>query len=162
MSYFIYANITLITRVTRRVRVLLVEQELLTLPEYLSSLQLLCGFSVVCSFVFWIVFCRSLFVLFLLTIVLSVLLQIVASDDPFGIFKCDKMTNKITTLSEHFINLEKLKRTLTHKYMIVHFHDLIHLKTINNCEKDTQIFCSDDRTRVQEQIARDKNIFNIF
>ena len=60
------------------------------------------------------------------------------------------------------MNLEKLQRTLTHKYMIVHFHDLIHLKTINNCEKDTQIFCSDDRTRVQEQIARDKNIFNIF
>jgi hypothetical protein len=37
---------------------------------------------------------------------------------------------------------------------IVHFPGLIQVKTINNCEKDTQIFCSVDRTRVQEQIAK--------
>ena len=154
MSYFIYANITLITRVTWRVRVPLVEQELLTLPEYLSSLQLFCGFRVACSFVFWIVFCRSLF--FLLAIVFSVLLPIVASDDSFGIFKCDKMANKNTTPSEHFPNLGERDKidTVTHNYMIVHFSGLIQFKTINNCEKDTQIFCSVDRTRVQEQIAK--------
>jgi len=39
------------------------------------------------SLVFCVVFCRSLFVLFLLPIVLSVLLQFSASDYPFGIFK---------------------------------------------------------------------------
>jgi len=44
--------------------------------------------------------------------------------------------------------------TVTHNYMIVHFPGLIQFKTITNCEKDTQIFCSVDRTRVQEEIAK--------
>ena len=74
------------------------------------------------------------------------------------------MTNKNTTPSEHFLNLGERDKidTVTHNYMIVHFPGLIQFKTINNCEKDTQIFCSVDQTRVQEQIARDKNIFNRF
>jgi hypothetical protein len=42
---------------------------------------------------------------FLLTIVFSVFLPIVASDGSFGIVKCDKMTNKNTTPSEHLLNL---------------------------------------------------------
>ena len=65
-------------------RVPLVEQKLLTLPEFTP------GFSGVCvswSLVLCVMFCRSLFVLFLLTIVLSVLLQFSDSDYPFDIFK---------------------------------------------------------------------------
>ena len=43
--------------------------------------------SVARSLVLCVVFCRSLFVLFLLLTVLSVLLQLTASGYPFGIFK---------------------------------------------------------------------------
>ena len=58
----------------------LVEQELLTIQEYLSP-------SLVFSVVrFMCMFCRSLYVLFLLTIVLSVF-QFTDSDYPFGVFK---------------------------------------------------------------------------
>ena len=64
-----------VTRLTRRV--LLMEQELFTLPEHLSLPQV---FSV-----FMCMFCRSLFVF--LAIVLSVLLRYTDSDNPFGIFK---------------------------------------------------------------------------
>ena len=56
------------------------EQELPTLPEHLISPPV---FSVVCvaqSLVFCVVFCRSLFVLFLLAIVLWVLLRFTGSD----------------------------------------------------------------------------------
>jgi hypothetical protein len=58
-----------VTRVTRRVS--LVDQELFTLSEHLSSHPLLSG--VARSFVSCVVFCRSLFVLFLLVIVVSFL-----------------------------------------------------------------------------------------
>jgi hypothetical protein len=61
-----------------RRRVSLVKQELLTLPEHRSSPPIFCGIRVV--------FCRSLFVLFRLATVLSVL-RSTASDYPFGIFK---------------------------------------------------------------------------
>ena len=60
-----------------------VEQELLILPGHMNSSPV---FSVARSSVFFVMFCRSLFALFLLVIVLSVLL-FVASDYPFGIFK---------------------------------------------------------------------------
>ena len=79
------------TRLTRRVP--LVEQELLTLTEYLSSPPVLVGF-VLRDLLFYmnvlsIDVCP--FVLFLLVIVLSVLLRYTVSDCPFGIFKlfCD-------------------------------------------------------------------------
>ena len=65
--------------ITRQVP--LVEQELLTLPEHLSSPR---------SLILCVMFCRSwfiLFVLFLLAIVLSVLLHIMDSDYPFGVYK---------------------------------------------------------------------------
>ena len=68
-------------------RVPLVEQELLTLPEDLSSFLVFSGVCVARSLVFCVVFCRSLFVLFLLAISLSVLLRFMASDYPLGIFK---------------------------------------------------------------------------
>jgi hypothetical protein len=65
------------------------EQELLTLPEYLSSPPVFSGVRVTRSLVLYVCFvdrCLS-FVLFLLAIVLSVLLRYMDSDCPFGIFK---------------------------------------------------------------------------
>jgi hypothetical protein len=52
------------------------------------------GIRVARSLAFCVMFCRSLFVLlflFLLAVVLSVTLRIMASDYPFGIFKAAKM-----------------------------------------------------------------------
>ena len=66
------------------------EQELLTLPEHLSSPPDFSVARVARSLVFCVVFCRSLLGLwsfFLLTIVLSVHLQFSASYYSFGIFK---------------------------------------------------------------------------
>jgi len=58
------------------------EQDLLTLPEYLS----LVGFMLLnLGGVLWIIACS--FVRFLLAIVLSVLLRLSVSDYPLGIFK---------------------------------------------------------------------------
>ena len=77
-----------VTTVTRRVS--LVEQELPTLPERLSSPSVFCGVRVARSLVFCLVLWRSLFVLlsfFLLAIVLFVLLRFTGSDYPFGVFK---------------------------------------------------------------------------
>jgi len=59
------------TRVTRRVP--LEEQQLLTILEHLCSPSVLSEVCVPRSLVFWVVICRSLFVLFLLAIVFSVL-----------------------------------------------------------------------------------------
>jgi hypothetical protein len=60
-----------VTRVTRRVSH--VKQELLTLPKHLSSSPDFSEVRVSGSLVFCVVFCRWLFVLFILAIVLSVL-----------------------------------------------------------------------------------------
>ena len=76
-----------VSRVTRRVP--LVEQELLNLPEQLSSPPVFSGIRVSRS----LVLCSALkivvspFVLFLLAIVLSVVPRITNSDYPFRIFK---------------------------------------------------------------------------
>ena len=72
------------TTVTRWVPPL--EQELPTLPENLSSPLIISVVRVARLLVFSVVFCRLLFVLFLLTIVLSVL-RFTDSDYSFGIFK---------------------------------------------------------------------------
>jgi hypothetical protein len=77
-----------VTRLTRRVP--LVEQELLTLPEHLSSSPVFNVGSCYSIFRFMCMFCRSLFVFlpfYLLAIVLSVLFLFTASDYPFDIFK---------------------------------------------------------------------------
>ena len=64
------------------------EQELLTIPEHLSSPRFLEGFMLPrVNLVLCVMLCRSMFVLFLLAIVLSFLLRFTASDYPFGIFK---------------------------------------------------------------------------
>jgi hypothetical protein len=70
-------------------RMPLVEQELLTLPEHLSSSPVLSGVRVSRTLVFCLMFCLSLFVLtpyVLLAIVLSVL-RFTDYNSPFGIFK---------------------------------------------------------------------------
>jgi hypothetical protein len=58
-----------------------VEQELLTLPEHLSSHPFFCGVRVDQSLVFCVMFCKSL------AIVLSLCLRFTASNYPIGIFK---------------------------------------------------------------------------
>ena len=68
----------------------LVEQELLALPEQLSSPQVFSGVSVTRSLVLCVNFCRSLLALlysFLLAIALYVRLRFTDSDYPFGILK---------------------------------------------------------------------------
>ena len=60
--------------------------ELLTIPENMNSQPLFSGVCVALSLVFCAMFCRSLFVLFHLSIVLYVFLRITASDNPFVIF----------------------------------------------------------------------------
>jgi hypothetical protein len=74
-----------VTRLTRRVPH--VEQELLTLPDHLSSPSVCSAVRVARSLVSRVMFCRSLFVLFLLAIVFSVLLRFTALDYPLGVFK---------------------------------------------------------------------------
>jgi|JYMV01.1.fsa_nt_gi hypothetical protein len=57
-------------------------------PAYTSGTHsVVSGVRVARSSVCCVLFCRSLFVLFVLAIVLSVLLHFTASDNPFGIFK---------------------------------------------------------------------------
>ena len=73
----------IVTRVTRVVP--LVEQEQLTIPEHLSSLPVFSGVRVTRSVVSCVCFVHR-FVLFLLTIILSVLLRFRDSDCPWGIF----------------------------------------------------------------------------
>ena len=63
------------------------DQELLTLPEQLSSPPVFKWGSCYSIFSFMCMFCRSLFVLLLLAIVLSVLLRFTDSDYAFVIFK---------------------------------------------------------------------------
>ena len=90
-SYTFWLNIKVMTHfhMLTILRVSLMEQELPTLPEHLSSPQFLWG-SCYSNFSFLCMLCRSLFVLlyfFLLAIVLSVLLRYTDSDYPFRIFK---------------------------------------------------------------------------
>jgi hypothetical protein len=63
------------------------EQELLTFTAHTISLPVFNGVRVAQSLVFSEVFCKSLFVLFLLAILLFVLLPFRASDYPFCIFQ---------------------------------------------------------------------------
>ena len=62
------------------------EQELPILPEHPSSSSVFSGVRVTRFLVFYMYFCRSLFVLFILVIMLSVPLRFTASDYPFGNF----------------------------------------------------------------------------
>jgi hypothetical protein len=61
-------------------------QELPTLPDHLGSPPVFSMIFVDRSIVICVVFCRSLSVLFLLSVVLSVFLRIKASDYPVAIY----------------------------------------------------------------------------
>jgi hypothetical protein len=74
-------------------RLTLVDNELVTLPEHMSSPRSLCYSILLLCVMFW----WSLFVLFILTIVLSVLLWLTDSDYPFSIFKLFLSESKIQT-----------------------------------------------------------------
>ena len=79
------SSYTILTRVTQWVP--LVEKEPHTLHEYLSSPTVFSAILVVSPFVFCVFFYdHCLTVLFLLVIVLFVLIRIMASHYPFGIF----------------------------------------------------------------------------
>ena len=79
----------------------LVEQELLTIPEHLRSPPVFSGIRVARSLVFCVMFCRSLFIIFLLAVMLAVLLRFM---DIFGVFKffLSKLLSK--DLTNHTIN----------------------------------------------------------
>jgi hypothetical protein len=74
-----------VTRLTQRVP--LVEQELLTIPEYLRLPPILSGVHVTRSLALCICFVDRCLTFFLLVIVLSVFHRFTHSDYPFGIFK---------------------------------------------------------------------------
>jgi hypothetical protein len=78
--------LTYASKLTVTWRFSVVKQELLTLPEHMNSPPVFSGVRVARSLVFCVVFCRSLFVLFLLAIVLSIH-RCTNYDYPFGIFK---------------------------------------------------------------------------
>ena len=89
-SWFITGFVTRLTR-----QVLLVDQELLTLLEHMSSPPVLSGVRVTRSLVLCVCFvdhCLS-FVLFILAIVLPVLLRFTDFDYPFGIFNLFLISN---------------------------------------------------------------------
>ena len=65
----------------------LVEPELLSLPEHLSSPQVFGEVRIPRSLVFCVVFRISLFVSFLVAITLSVFFRLTTFEYPFGIFK---------------------------------------------------------------------------
>ena len=97
-------------KVTRRVAI--VEQELLTLPEHLRSPRLFCGVRVARSLVFCVMFFGSLFVLFHLAMVLSVL-RFMASGYFVGIFILFCMDKMIDIFNVHAINLITLSKPST-------------------------------------------------
>ena len=74
------------------------EQELLTHLDHTSSSPISCEVCVARSLVLCVMFCRLLFVLFLLAIVLSVLHRYTDSDYPFGIFKLFLHTTNVKSL----------------------------------------------------------------
>ena len=76
-----------------------VEQELLTLPEHLSSLSVLCGARS-------LVFCVLFFFFFLLAIVLLVLLQFKASENRFWGLQLFYLVLK-QTINYRFVQLQR-------------------------------------------------------
>jgi hypothetical protein len=86
-----------VARVTRRV-----ELELTTLPEHMRTHPVFVGVCVARSLVFCVVFGRSIFVLFLLTIMLSVL-RFTDYNYHFGIF-----IHKVYQLNKHQYNIIKV------------------------------------------------------
>jgi hypothetical protein len=109
LSSFMTYIIGFVTRLTRRVS--LVEQELLTLREHLSSPPVFSGVRVTRSLVLYVCFvdrCLS-FCTFFWAIVLSVLLRYTDSDYPFGIFKLF-----LTLHEQYFLHIDCLLFNVTY------------------------------------------------
>jgi hypothetical protein len=109
------SNLLDITRSTRRM--LLVGQELLTLPEHMSSHPVFNGVRVTRSLVLYVCFvdrCLS-FCSFLLAIVLSVLLRYTNSDYPLGILNLFLYSSQLacekTRPNQHSERLAKIRKT---------------------------------------------------
>ena len=79
-------------------RVVLVEHDLPTIPWHLSSSPVFSGVHIAQSLVFCVMCSISLFLLFHLVIVLSVLLRFTDSDYPFGILKLFLNTQSLLQL----------------------------------------------------------------
>jgi len=81
----------------------LVEPELPTLPEHMSSPPIFSGVRVAPSLVFCVMFCRLLFVLFLSATVLAVFRRFATSDYlPFDIFQLCLCNSKKVTKQLNF------------------------------------------------------------
>jgi hypothetical protein len=89
-----------------------VDEDMHTYPEHLSSPQVLRGVRVARSLVFCVMFFGSLFVLFHLTMVLSVL-RFMASGYFVGIFNLFCMDKMIDIVNVHAINLITLSKPST-------------------------------------------------
>ena len=87
-------------------------------PEHMSSSPVSVWFVLLRSLVFCVVFCTSLFVLFLLCIVLSVLRRCTIYDYPFGIFKL------------FFLNL--IYSYLTWKFLLLCYYTRVFNKIVLN------------------------------
>ena len=88
------------------------DEDLHTYPEHMSSFQVLSGVHVARSLVFCVMLCGSLFVLFHLTIVLSVL-RFMASGYFVGIFNLFFMEKMVDIFNVHAINLITLSKPST-------------------------------------------------
>ena len=89
-----------------------VDEDMHTYPEHLSSPQVLRGVRVARSLVFCVIFFGSLFVLFHLAMVLSVL-RFMASGYFVGIFNLFCMDKMIDIFNVHAINLITLSKPST-------------------------------------------------
>jgi hypothetical protein len=108
-----YSNMC--TRVTTR-WLPLVGEELLTIPEHLSSPPVFSGIRVTRSLVFCVMFCRSLFVSFVLFLwPLCCLSLFTHSDYPFGIFKLF-----LTFFTQYTKSLVKIKEQILSYYKPVY------------------------------------------
>jgi hypothetical protein len=89
-----------------------VDEDLLIYPEHLSSPQVVSGVRVARSFVFCVMLCGSLFVLFHLAIVLSVL-RSMASGYFVGIVNLFFIDKMVDIFNVHAINLITLSKPST-------------------------------------------------
>ena len=110
----------------------LVEQELLTLPGHLSSPQIFIGVRVTRSLVWYVMFCRSLFVLFRLAIVLSVL-WFTDSDYPLGIFKLFLILLWLVMKHHEYVPISAATRnTAFHKNHPININQIYILKGVHS------------------------------
>ena len=130
-------------RLTRRVPV--VEQEVLTYPEHLSSPPMFRGVRVTISLYFCVVFCRSLFVhLSFFVIVLSVLLLFTDAHCPFGVIELFLEKKRSCTRLMFYVKLLYIPwpaqiDDVTVGFGLIKRHNFIY--GISICNTISSIFC---------------------